>query len=239
MIEVKQASHRLKIYANVTTLADLLTPTLFSGYRGTKWSGFIKECRKTLLIDLTKTEEELMSGCKSNTRNEIRRGIRDGYQFKSDISPEEFVPFYNDFAHEKGLSPLTISDIIKYPHCQINAAIVNGVALTMHANIIDDDEKIVRLLYSASVRFDENLDPKTVGFSNRFLHYKEFVNYHEKGLLIYDFGGINEDENNVAQFRISQFKKGFGGEVADDVFLKSPLFVLLSKVKQIIRKDKE
>lgn len=237
MIEVKQTSHRLKIYAKEITLADRFLPTLFSGYKGKRSAGFVLENRKTLLIDLTQDAEGLMSGCKSNTRNEIRRGIKEGCQFKTDIPADEFVPFYNDFASEKGLAPITLSDIAKYPHCQINAVVLNDVVLTMHANIIDEDEKIVRLLYSASVRFDEKLDAKIVGISNRFLHYEELVHYHEQGLLIYDFGGIVEDENNVAQYRISQFKRSFGGEVADDIFMKSPLFALLSNIRQLIRRE--
>lgn len=232
MIEVKRLFHSLKVYARNTSFADMIKPTLFSGYKGSNHFGFLVENRKTLLIDLTQGADDLMSGCKSNTRNEIRRGARDGHQLRTGVTAEEFVPFYNDFAQEKGLPPIKLSDINKYPHCDINAVILNDVPLTMHANIIDDEEKIVRLLYSASVRFDANIDTKTVGFSNRFLHYEEFVHYHEQGMMKYDFGGIVEDENNVAQYRISQFKKGFGGEVADDVFLMSYPFVILSRIKQ-------
>lgn len=236
MIEVNQSSHSLKIYARRASFADVLKPTLYTGYKGTNKTGFIVEIRKTLLIDLTQDEDGIMSGCKSNTRNEIRRGVRDGYIFKSGIEPKDFVPFYNDFAHEKGLTPISLSDISKYSNCEINAVLLNDKVLTMHANIIDDEEKIVRLLYSASVRFDEKIDPKTVGVSNRFLHYQEFVHYHNEGLVLYDFGGIVEDEKNVAQYRISQFKKGFGGQVADDVFMKSFLFAILSRLKGFIHR---
>lgn len=232
MIEVKQSLHTLKVYARRRTFMDIIKPTLFTGFLGGRQTGFVSEIRKTLIINLTQDADGLMSGCKSNTRNEIRRGVKDGHQLRTGITAEEFVPFYNAFAQEKGLPLIKISDIYKYPHCEINAVVLNDIPLTMHANIIDDEEKIVRLLYSASVRFDANIDTKTVGFSNRFLHYKEFVHYHEKGMIRYDFGGVVEDENNVAQYRISQFKKGFGGEVTDDVFLMSYSFVLLARIKR-------
>ena len=76
-------------------------------------------------------------------------------------------------------------------------------------------------MYSASVRFDESIDRKSVGFSNRYLHYAELIEYKKMGYEIYDFGGINEDESNKEQYNITLFKKGFGGEVKDEIHLYS------------------
>lgn len=229
MIYVKDSLKVLKLYADSVPVTDKFGLSFYTAYEGNDVSLMKRSVMPTILIDLRPTEEEILMSFKSNTRNEVRKGIKEGYQIEKVDDIDFFVSYYNGFAQEKNLKPISKRDITKYGKVLIYKSTLNDQVLTMHANIVDEGKKLVRLLYSASVRFDAGVDRKCVGISNRFLHYQEFVEFRKSGYEIYDFGGINEDPNNKEQYNITQFKKGFGGSICDSTFLMSyPAYVLLT-----------
>lgn len=239
MIEVNNGIRSLKVFANKIPAKDVFGFSSYTAYRGVNIPWLMKKFTgKTIEIDLTQTEEDILKGFKSNTRNEVRKGIKEGFEFSPVTDIDEFVCFYNAFADEKKLFQINREKLACYPSVKIYKAVYNRKALTMHATVIDEDLKIARLLYSASVRFDEVVDRKNVGISNRYLHYMEFIEFKRIGLEIYDFGGINEDERNVEQFNITQFKKGFGGVIKDSVFLTSPLLYFALWVRKMIIRNR-
>lgn len=232
MILINSRFKTLALYASRVPLIDYFKPSVYAAFLEKKqipWC-MVREFRKTIWIDLSKSEDEILMGFKSNTRNEVRKAMRECITIELVKEVECFVEFYNRFAREKGLEVISNRDILKYPNVLICQSLLNGKSLCMHANVIDEDNKIVRLLYSASVRFDTGIDRKVVGLSNRFLHYAEFLKFKQLGYVIYDFGGINEDENNKEQYNITIFKKGFGGEIREEIHLKSVLVYLLLKL---------
>ena len=238
MISVGPIFKHLVIYPDKVSLIDYFVPSVYTSFMPFKGDatvfGMVNDKRKTIWIDLSRTEEEILMGFKSNTRNEVRKAIREGYLVEEESDLNAFVNYYNAFAKEKNLEVISIDTIRKYPNVFISKSSLNGKVLTMHASILDPDNKIVRLLYSASVRLDEGVDRKSVGLSNRLLHYKDLLEFKNRGYAIYDFGGLNEDENNEQQFNITIFKKGFGGEIRDEMHLCSiPAWLLLklSKIK--------
>lgn len=236
MIQTKTKFKVLKIYADQVLFKDKIGLSFYAAFEGSDYSFMKKEIRKTITINLLPSEEEILMSLKSNTRNEVRKGIKEGFIVEEVEDIEGFVEYYNNFAVEKKLETISTSDITKYPKVIINKCSLDGNILTMHANIVDEEKKIVRLLYSASVRFDTGIDRKSVGISNRLLHYKELISFKELGYSIYDFGGINEDSNNKEQYNITQFKKGFGGDVKDTVFLTSYVAHLILTIKSIFSK---
>ena len=225
MILVKSKYKTLAIYAERVSFIDYFKPSVYAAFdpNGSHRKPFfmVKSARKTIWIDLLKSDDEILMDFKSNTRNEVRKAIREGCCLEKVDDINEFVDYYNAFAREKGLGEITAGTITKYPHVLIYKSSLEGKPLTMHASIVDNDHKIVRLLYSASVRFDEGVDRKSVGLSNRFLHYMELLEFKKQGLAIYDFGGINEDENDREQYNITTFKKGFGGKIIEEFIYTS------------------
>ena len=105
----------------------------------------------------------------------------------------------------------------------------------MHANIIDEDNNTATLLYSASIRLSDGVDRKDIGFSNRFLHYKEFILFKQNNLRQYDFNGISIDPDDKERYAISQFKASFGGEQKEVTWLYSWPFIIINKIKNIIK----
>lgn len=225
--------YKLTVYGKKTSCLDLFRFACHSFYEGEKkpFYYFIKN-GKTIRIDLSQSASQVLSQMKQNTRNEIRRGIRDCYIFSRCNDVDFFINYYNRFASEKKLSCIKKRNIAQHPEVMIFQCERDDKVLAMHANIIDRKNKISSLLYSASIRFDENVERKSVGVANRFLHYKEFEYFIAENLLTYDFSGICDDPNQKEEYNIFLFKSGFGGEIVPTVTLYSPLMKLYKLLKK-------
>lgn len=228
MIRIKKRFHTIILNADTICSKDKWRMCVYGAYTGKKSFGFVGGKKTTIHVDLRQNDEDLLKGCKSNTRNEIRKGIKEGYTIESIDNPDKFVTYYNDFACEKNLGRITINDLICYKNLHIYSSVFNGVPLTMHASYGDKETGIVSLLYSASVRLHEGIDRKSVGISNRFLHYQEFLKFRDLDYKIYDFSGVCLDENKPEKFSIGQFKQSFGGNIVEYYNLYSlPMWILM------------
>lgn len=225
MITVVKNKFHLKYYLYINSKEVMQNNTFkiirYSNFVGSKKPFFFfHKKQKTVLIDLEKEEDVLWKNIKNNTRNEIRRGITEGLIFNTNVDINEFVDFYNHFAIEKELALLVIDDCKKYGNnlC-ITGTLVNGKFGVMHAYICDVDESIVTLLYSASLRLDNDVDSKTIGICNRFSHYQDMLYFKKEGFKLYDWGGFYDGNKDQSQMGIAKFKKSFGGEIkTTDVF---------------------
>ena len=228
--------YKLKLNASKVDFIDYFRPSQYNYFQGNP-PIFMKVGKgHTIHIDLTQSEDEILQGCKSNTRNEIRRAIREGFFFEEMNDYQEFVDFYNVFAQEKNIEKIDMSHLTKYgKHLLLYKSGFDGNVMTMHASFTDDDIKRVTLLYSASVRLTDSIDKKMVGFSNRFLHYKEFLQFKSMGYTSYDINGVCIDQRDKARYSIGKFKQGFGGEEKDIIQLYSYPFVLFNFILKWIR----
>lgn len=234
MIELKRNRwYKLVINANSVSIKDRLLLTQFNFYRGKKPFGMKSNIGHTIIIDLLQSEDQILKGCKSNTRNEIRRAIREGFFFEEINDYQEFIDFYNTFAQEKGIDIISLEQLNQYgDDIVLYKSGRNGVTMTMHASAIDRKEGIAILLYSASLRLIDGIDKKDIGFSNRFLHFKEFIKFKELGLKLYDFNGVCIDPEDKERYSISQFKAGFGGQQCEVLWLFSFPFLFASFIKK-------
>lgn len=234
MIEIKEKFYSLKIYANSIKWTDLFKVIRYSDFKGDienvpAW--FHKEVRHTADIDLSQDLETILSGMKSNTRNEVRRAEREGVVIDETCSVDDFVDYYNKFAEEKGLNKISNKSVTKYPDVKIVAAKHNDSILSMHASFIDYSSKSASLLFSCSLKLGEDIDKKMVGWANRYLHYKEFEIFKAMGLTTYEWCGVCIDPEDKAKYSIGQFKLGFGGnDIRECYHLSSPLFMLANKL---------
>lgn len=236
MITVKKGLfYVLKVNAIRINMIDSFRLSQYSSFQGRVPFGMIKELSTTLLVDLKHSENDLLQGCKSNTRNEIRRAIRENFFFEKVESIDEFVTYYNNFALDKGLDTIQNGDLDKYgDHLILFKSGKDEITMTMHASIVDFDIKKVSLLYSASIRLDDGIDRKSVGFSNRFLHFKEFLAFKEMGYETYDFSGVCLDPADNAKYQIGLFKQSFGGKIVTAVRLYSIPMAIIMKIKSLV-----
>lgn len=226
--------YKSKTNAMSVNVCDKFRLSLYAPYLGKIPKGMKVLSGHTSIIDLTQSEEDILLGMKSNTRNEIRRAIREHFSFEKVESLDEFITFYNNFSQEKKLSEINKKHLLKYKeHVVMYRSGIGGVTLSMHATILDPEVKKAALLYSASVRLDYGCDRKNVGFSNRFLHYMEFLEFKKIGYRFYDFSGVCIDSNKPEKYSIGQFKKGFGGVEVDTIQLMSYSMALALFIRRI------
>ncbi len=177
----------------------------------------------TLHIDLSMDEDAILSGMTKRTRYDIRRADqRDNLTFDIHLSTEEkqmneFCAFYNAFAKSKGLAPcsrkklsaLRMKNALGYSISRD----AKGHPLCYHVNIMDRENRRVRLLHSASLYREvaDNQRRRVIGRANRCLHWMEMKEFKKNDFHIYDMGGISPPDADESMKRIDAFKKEFGG----------------------------
>lgn len=227
MLIINNALHTQKMFAAKVEKSDLWKAVDYSGFQGDSSclpSYYYVEHGMSCKSDLRLSMDELLLKMKSNTRNEIRRAEKEGCEMECGCSYEEFVPFYNAFCKSKGFADVTtIGRLKKYKTTYITKVHRNGEVLAMHAHVIDQDAKLVFLLFSCSQRLDTVSDKKLIGWGNRFLHFKEMELFKNMGLETYEWGGLTLDENDP-RYSIGQFKLSLGGEVYETIGLRTPLY---------------
>ena len=173
----------------------------------------------TLIIDLGRTEEEILGSMKAGTRNEIRRDpAKDGlateaFERPSAATVEDFVEFYRQFAAQKGVPPAqirTLRVLNQANSLHLTRATVNGEAVVWHSYLTKLGR--ARLLHSASLFRDSDSNFRSlVGRANRLLHWRDIVFFRNSGMRIYDLGGWYEGSDDASRLAINKFKEGFGG----------------------------
>jgi len=238
MFEVKSATHTNRYFAERLNWTDAFRVVQYLSYKGDAakipWYYSITRA-SSCYTDLTRGMDEILASMKSNTRNEIRRAIKEGCEFGIVDDVDEFIPFYNSFCESKGLNDFTSrAQIGKYEKVLITKATDSeGGVLAMHANILDEKTKVALLMFSCSPRLDANVDKKLIGWGNRFLHFKDLEWLKDNGYTYYDWSGVCLDPDNPC-YSIGQFKLSFGGKVVDSIVLRTPMFVLLEHVRDVL-----
>lgn len=173
----------------------------------------------TLQIDLTKTEDEIFKNFRSNTRNEIRKNIKNDEitcSYNDCLSDSDI----HDFAHnlEKFMAGknyyvdcnFLISQIKNFrKNTLLTRATKEGTILTEHLYFFDDER--ARYKSGISYRLEESIGIgyKTIGRSNRRLHWFDIQEFKNRGIKIYDLGGISRNTNDKGLLNINRFKEGF------------------------------
>lgn len=168
----------------------------------------------TLLSSLDKSDDELLLEQNSTNKTQIKQARKLDLQIRTGTF-ENFLPFFNDFSQDKGISGTTQSKLQSFGRDALEISeVVNsqGKVLAMHANLIDKNIFRSRLIHSASARFTEELDASLVGRANRLLHFENLIRYREMGLKYYDWGGIAKNSNDPVKVGINRFKEAFGGQ---------------------------
>lgn len=192
-----------------------------------KWIFSIKNISYSVENSLQNEMDVIFSDFSSTVRTDIRNAEKKGIKcyFHSDI--ESFVAFYNNFAELKNI-PYTSRQRIMEMNGKLvmSYAFLGGEILAAHSYLTDEEMGIVLLFHSASRRFDNNIDTKIIGTSNKLLHYKDMMHFKSQGFKIYDFGGYAENTKNESLAGINKFKLSFGGKKVNSVNYYSIGYIL-------------
>lgn len=239
MIETKSLTHTIRLFAERLSWLDLFWPVLYCSYRGDKsripsYYSVIKG--HSCVTDLTLSLEGILKTMKSNTRNEIRRAEREGCVFGVVEDVAEFIPFYNEFCKSKGYHDYVSETRLKKFQCILVTKVTcKGIVLAMHVTQLDPNGGMSLLILSGSMRLNESVDQKLVGWANRYLHFKDLEWLKAHGYKAYDWSGVCVDPSDP-RYSIGQFKLSFGGVLVESWSIKSPLFVVAETVKLLVRK---
>lgn len=147
----------------------------FLGASNTKVFGFFGYTNYTLITDLTAEQEQIYERIRKNVRYEIKRAKRENITYQmNNCSRGDFVEFYNSFAKAKGLSPMRVSILTRFPEQNLvfTQAFKGNALLVAHAYLCDTDKAAVRFQFSSRCMSDPD-DPvlqKMIGWANKSLH---------------------------------------------------------------------
>ena len=185
-----------------------------------------KENLWTILIDLSLTEEELLSGMDKTTKYQAKRAKeRDNVHTETflalgemdDSKLAQYMSFFNEFAKSKDRDQIGLADLKTFytsgTLC-IRSVMENetGTVLSMHANVVSDGKA---RLHQSSSHFRESNDSdyrSLVGRANRYLHLDDLLYFKSIGVAFYDFGGWYGGDTDQEKIAINKFKEAFGGK---------------------------
>ncbi len=209
------------------------------GFQKPKILTHSQEPESTLLIDLTKSEEELLAAMHQKTRYNIRlaekkeiktrimgqesriKDIDTFYKLSEETAKRNGIKIYDKSYYEKLISYFGAGD--KNIKLKLYFAEHEGKSLATILAIYFGDT--ATYLHGASANEGREL------MANYLLQWTVIKDAKRDGYKIYDFWGANE--NNASWAGITRFKKGFGG--AEYRFLGTWDYVLNRKWYNALR----
>lgn len=200
----------------------------------------------TLQIDITKPEEELLAQMRKTTRYEIRQAINKGVTVKTSADPADIKGFYElqlETAKRQGFIPFPYN----YLHEQFKIFASENKALLFSAY----HEK--KLLAQAFIIFYGIEAAYHYGVSTEagrdypgayLIQWEAIKEAQRRGLKRYNLWGIAPLDNPKHRFyRISIFKRGFGGQEvqylhAQDLPINKPLYFLNFAIESLRKKTR-
>ena len=172
----------------------------------------------SLRSDLMATPEAIMGSFDETCRRHVRRAERqDGLQYE--VIPEaadaldEFAEYYDQFARQKGLWPADRHWLARATQARqliLSCASHAGERRVWHAHLRAGST--VQMVHSVSLfRGADDEHRALVARANRWLHWRDMLNFKAMGLRQYDWGGVFVPETSAEEAGINRFKRSFGG----------------------------
>lgn len=159
--------------------------------------------KKTILLDLSKSEEELWAGLSSACRRKVKLAERSGVGcgYSSDTNNLDLYRMYSRFYRDRGLVPWSYDSFNK---CMLFFSELNGNVLSGGVLVHDGECAFYVIGFSNDRKF---------GNGNALVW--EMIKYaKEQGCTLFDFGGCDDSPGNRGN---KKFKLSFGG-------VESPVF---------------
>jgi hypothetical protein len=176
----------------------------------------------TLLIDLTRADDDIFKDFQRTTRAQIRRAQTEDeitYEIHTEVTNEQLVDYvdaYCAFATERSLEPLSF-DYLRY-HVSAGSVVISIVRyrdepLVRHLYIVDTDRAVLYRSSSSLNSADHDMR-KLIGRANRLQTWNDIQHFKRAGLVTFDFCGWYEGGTDEALLGVNRFKACFGGQKA-------------------------
>jgi len=182
------------------------------------WKGF-KDIWATIIIDVTKSEEELLKNAERSRRKNINKAKNEGLSFTEAFDSEwrEWYPIYCKVWREGGNSPVSLEEMRK-PNYKLYLAKKNGKILGGGV-FKDESDKITFMAYAALIEYQDLR-------VNDFLYWNSILYAKNTGKKYVDLGGwqINASGHLAG---VNRFKEMWGGKIKKDyIYSYNPFYVL-------------
>jgi hypothetical protein len=174
--------------------------------------------RPTVVIDLSRSEEDIFRGFNDTTRNEIRRAIREGVSHEITAQPtldhiNEFLAASQDLMKLKGI-PVEDFNVLKTHQARGELMISrtrNSANEVQSYHVFTRRGSIALLINSLTIRADKShADRCFASRANRLNHWEDAKFLKQSGVELLDIGSWPGSEKGRD---LAAYKKGFGGKV--------------------------
>lgn len=172
----------------------------------------------SLQSDLDAAPEAIMARFDETCRRHVRRaerqdGLRHEVLAEAAEGLAEFAEFYDAFARQKGLwlaDRHWLERAALAGQLVLSCACCGGERLVWHAHLRAGHT--VQMAHSVSLYRGMNEAQRSlVARANRWLHWRDMLEFRSAGLRYYDWGGMFAPESTPEQAGINRFKRSFGG----------------------------
>ncbi len=179
--------------------------------------GFTHQKKFTLIIDLTQSLDTIWQNVGSSCRKYIQRAQKDDIEIKINQRYNDFYKIITSQVKSMGRDIRAKFDTPKIDIMKRYATLFtiqhDNDILVGHLYL--EDENHIILWHSASKRFQLKEQAQVISRASRLLHWDAIKYAKQKGLTVFDFGGIwpeKEAEKDKSKKGINFFKLQFGGE---------------------------
>lgn len=179
----------------------------------------------TYIVDLTRSEDQLLANLSKDTAYKIRRArerdkiVCESCDSRDPAVIDTFETMYNRFAAMKGLAPLVRARTESMAAAgTLDLSVAKdpqGDILVYHADYRDRARATSLELPSLYRQGSNSGWRNMVGRANRLLTWTCLLRYKRAGLQFFDFGGWYQG-TDPGMVKINDFKRGFGGQMVRD-----------------------
>lgn len=212
-----------------------------------KYKGFHRQAHRTIRIDLTRSEDEIIQGMNKTRGNEYRNYSNKGLVMEKSNTVETLDLFYDFlkissqqksfYIRDKKFFENIFEKLIKNGNANLFAAKRDGKVEVIALTYDDEDTR-----YYAQVGRD--LSDKSIQANAPLISYM-IIDAKRSGKKYFDLYGISESDDKIDEKSgFTSFKKTFGGEIiqyagAWEIPISKPKYHIkktLATVKKIIKK---
>jgi lipid II:glycine glycyltransferase (peptidoglycan interpeptide bridge formation enzyme) len=196
------------------------------------------------VLDLNKSEEELLAGMRQRLRRALRKAAKNGITVEKSTNPEDIHEFYQiqmQTAGRHGFVAFSEDFFLK----QFTALAKNGEAVLYSAKYQGETLAQNFMIFygnEASYHYGVSSELGTKLSGAPLLHLEAMRDARERGIKRYNFWGIvEEDEIHHRFYGVSCFKRGFGVTElkyvpAHDLVLKPGRYAITKLIEDVRKK---
>ena len=196
------------------------------------------------VLDLTKNEEEIMTGMRQRLRRALRKAAKNNITVEKSTDPADIKKFYEIQLQTAGRHNF-VAFSEDFLEKQFAALAKNGEAvlyIAKHEGEILAENFMIFYGNEASYHYGVSSELGTKLSGAPLLHMEAMRDARERGIKRYSFWGIvGEDEVHHRFYGVSQFKRGFGVDElkytpAHDLVLKKAPYLMTELIEKLRKK---